>query len=209
MINPNDSLDLLARDRVSSVFLPEKRYTMFHPALSESHFSLLPLRLNYALSFLVNLDPEGKFLGLDLQLTLVKGDILDYEITPSIIDNVQSLTYAQADKKLATSTDAESLEVNEHKVRALKQLHAIAMARRSWRERHDATFVEFPSPEISVKGDGEYIDVSRIDAGESPSRLMVAEYMILVGEICAKFAIKHEIPIPFRCQQPQSLLGMQ
>lgn len=59
MISPNDQLDRLARERVSSVFLPEKRFGMFHPSLSEKHFSLLPSRTNYALSFLAKLNSEG------------------------------------------------------------------------------------------------------------------------------------------------------
>lgn len=61
MISPNDQLDRLAQDRVSSIFLPEKRFGMFHPSLSEKHFSLLPSRTNYALSFLIRLTSEGMF----------------------------------------------------------------------------------------------------------------------------------------------------
>eukprot|EP01127_Copromyxa_protea_P011945 TRINITY_DN3063_c0_g1_i1.p1 TRINITY_DN3063_c0_g1~~TRINITY_DN3063_c0_g1_i1.p1 ORF type:complete len:634 (-),score=64.41 TRINITY_DN3063_c0_g1_i1:668-2569(-) len=191
MITPNDLLDLMARERVSSVFLPEKRFGMFHSSLSQSHFSLLPLRENYALSFLAKLTPEG--------------DILEYEIVPSIIDNVQSLTYSEADKKLV-DVDEDKTDFDRSNSQALRTLQKIAMARRSWREQNDATFVEFPNPEISIKGDGDYINVLRTDAWKSPSRLMVAEYMILVGDICARFAIKHHIPLPFRCQQSQ-LIG--
>lgn len=137
---------------------------------------------------------------------------MEYEITPSLIDNVQSLTYLQADNRLSLPSvsadeEAESVETELRNIGALKKLYEFAMVRRNWRERNDATFVELPNPDISIKGDGEYIEVFRTDAWESPSRLMVAEYMILVGDICAQFAIKHQIPIPFRSQESQSLSG--
>lgn len=131
---------------------------------------------------------------------------MDYEITPSIIDNVQSLTYTDADKHLTDKSETKS-ETDGPNSGPLRKLYDIAMTRRTWRERNNATFVDFPNPEISIKDDGAYIDVSRADSWSSPSRLMIAEYMILVGDICSQFAIKHHIPIPFRCQEYQTPPG--
>jgi len=57
-----------------------------------------------------------------------------------------------------------------------------------------------PVPEISVENEGEIIEVRAVNP-ESVSRAMVAEFMILVGEITADFAQKNQIPIPFRGQE--------
>jgi len=56
------------------------------------------------------------------------------------------------------------------------------------------------NPEIIVKENGEYINVKSISNYESKARSMVAEFMILAGDIAADFAKKHNIPVPYRSQ---------
>jgi hypothetical protein len=93
VVLPNDGLDLSVRQRAMSLFIPERVFTMFPTLLARDHFSLLPDKSNFALSFGVCIRPET-------------GEVLDFEITPSLIGPVHALTYEHADALLqSTSTE--------------------------------------------------------------------------------------------------------
>ena len=189
-VNPNDSLDNVARQRVQSVYLPEKTATMFPPNFARQNFSLLPDKVNYALTFAVKLDPAT-------------GQILSYDIAPSLIDKVTALTYDQADDIIVSSQKraVPKRHLPPSHVASLNTLLELADARRKHRERAGAViFADSSRPEIEVVKNGEKIDVHAVRDSESLSRGMVSEFMILVGEVTAMFASRHAIPIPFRSQ---------
>lgn len=184
-VSPNDTLDNLARARVQSVFLPEKTATMFPPNYSRHHFSLLPNKPNYALTFAVKLDPQT-------------GEILDYNITPSIIDKVTALTYDQADSFLASKMQAN---IPTSHLESLRKLVELGEARKRYREQAGArSFDDTLRPEIEVINNGETIHVNGVRDNESVARTMVKEFMLLVGEVTAMFAKNNHIPIPYRTQ---------
>ena len=54
-----DELDREAEARVSSIYLPDGRITMFPPSLSEGLFSLRAGEDRLSLSFIMHLDDEG------------------------------------------------------------------------------------------------------------------------------------------------------
>eukprot|EP01124_Arcella_intermedia_P031610 TRINITY_DN7184_c0_g1_i1.p1 TRINITY_DN7184_c0_g1~~TRINITY_DN7184_c0_g1_i1.p1 ORF type:complete len:855 (+),score=143.74 TRINITY_DN7184_c0_g1_i1:94-2658(+) len=188
VVKPHDNLDLLARDRMCSIFVPEKHIPMFPPSLSEHLFSLLPHKTNYALTYIVQLDNEGQ--------------VASYEIIPSIIDQVNSVTYNKVDSVLS-NCDSSSFDCTQEEISALHRLNQLAILRRKLRKQKGAVFLNIPVPEILIGKDGERIDIHPLYP-ESASRAMVAEYMILVGEITADFALKNKIPIPFRCQEKRN-----
>lgn len=189
-VNPNDTLDIIARQRVQSVYLPEKTASMFPPNFAKQNFSLLPDKVNYALTFAVKLDPAT-------------GQILNYDIAPSLIDKVTALTYDQADDVIVSSQNrtAAKRPMSPTHVAALNTLLELADARRKCRERAGAVvFADQARPEIEVSNAGERVSVHPVRDSESLSRGMVSEFMILVGEVTAMFASRHAIPIPFRSQ---------
>jgi exoribonuclease-2 len=190
-VNPNDSLDLLARQRVSSLFIPEKIATMFPPNFSRQHFSLLPDKINHALTFAVQLNPTT-------------GQVMNYDISPSFIDKVVAMTYDQADDLLVAASRKEAPTLHKpvpaSQVSALNTLLELSEARRRHRERAGAVFLDQPRPEVEVIDSGEIIKVASVRDSESLTRGMVSEFMILVGEVTALFASRNNIPIPFRSQ---------
>lgn len=189
-VNPNDGLDIIARQRVQSVYLPEKTASMFPPSFAKQNFSLLPDKVNYALTFAVNIEPTT-------------GQILSYDISPSLIDKVTTMTYDQADDVIVASQNrtVPKRPMPPSHVAALNTLLDLADVRRKHRERAGAVvFADQSRPEIEVTNEGERIDVHSVCDSESLSRGMVSEFMILVGEVTAMFASRHAIPIPFRSQ---------
>lgn len=185
MVKPNDSLDLLVRERVRSVYVPEKDYPMFPPSLSQNHFSLLPSKINYALTYIVKLDDSGK--------------VESYEITPSMIDHVKILSYSKVDSILATQDNTDDLP-SEYQI-ILRQLNELAMKRKLYRQQSGAVMINLPYSQITINNETQLVEVTSVNPDLSPSRSMIAEFMILAGEITAHFAQKNQIPIPYRCQK--------
>eukprot|EP01122_Echinamoeba_exundans_P003790 TRINITY_DN1384_c0_g1_i1.p1 TRINITY_DN1384_c0_g1~~TRINITY_DN1384_c0_g1_i1.p1 ORF type:complete len:953 (+),score=176.13 TRINITY_DN1384_c0_g1_i1:67-2925(+) len=184
LVAPNDELDTIARQRAQSVFLPERAVTMFPPSLARNQFSLLPGKLNFALSYSFRLGNDG--------------EVAEFEITPSVIDQVHCLTYDQADELL--KLDANMSVTKRHHAEVLNKMVSIANNHRESRLARGACVLDVPRAEITVLDRGEEIDLKVVRDAASPSRNMVSEFMILVGELTAKFAHRNNIPIPLRTQ---------
>jgi exoribonuclease-2 len=177
LLVPEDDLDLEARKRGSTVYLPTGMIPMFPELLATGPMSLVQGRICCALSFGIVLDPTGR--------------VEDYTIHPSSIKPTYRLTYEDVDEMLQLGVQAEP------------EIAAIAMwaqRRRNWRYAQGAISINMPEAMIKVKGDEISIDI----LDDSSSRQLVAEMMILAGEVAARYGQAHKIPLPFRGQpQPE------
>jgi exoribonuclease II len=177
IINPGDELDLEARRRSTTLYLPTGMVPMFPPELATGAMSLIQGKICNALSFAVILDEQGA--------------VVNYSIHTSIIKPTYRLTYEDVDEMLQLGIVAEP------------EIAAIAdwsKRRQKWRESQGAVSISLP--ESYIKVDGEEITINLLD--DAPSRGLVAEMMILAGEVAAHYAQTHQIPVPFRSQpQPE------
>ena len=171
-----DPLDLEARRRGTSVYLPERVIPMFPPELSTGLMSLVQGEVRPALSF-------GIRLGCD-------GAVRNYEICLSQIQVNYRLTYDDADEMLELGAEA--------------QLTAIARAaqwRYAWRMAQGAIQIGLPEQDIKVIDETPHLRVIE----DTPARQMVAEMMVLAGEVAARFACQNGIPVPYRLQPAPEL----
>ncbi|MEO1519886.1 MAG: ribonuclease R family protein [Cyanobacteria bacterium J06633_2] len=176
-IQPGDALDLDARRRASTVYLPTGMIPMFPPALATGPMSLTQGQVCCALSFGIVLSNEGR--------------IDTYSIRPSLIRPTYRLTYEDVDEILELGVSAEP---------ELEALAKLAERRRTWRQAQGAISIHMPESSIKVRDDEITIQV--LDA--SKSRELVAEMMILAGEVAGHYGSEHGIPLPFRGQtQPE------
>ena len=174
---PEDELDLDARKRGSTVYLPTGMIPMFPEILATGPMSLVQGEICCALSFGIILDETG---GVE-----------DYSIHASLIKPTYRLTYEDVDDIL------ESGVREEPEIAALGKW---AKKRRSWRFEQGAISINMPEATIKVKDDEVNIDL----LDDSRSRQLVAEMMILAGEVAASYGKTHNIPLPFRGQpQPE------
>ncbi|MBR8833029.1 MAG: VacB/RNase II family 3'-5' exoribonuclease [Stigonema ocellatum SAG 48.90 = DSM 106950] len=177
LLIPEDELDLEARKRGSTVYLPTGMIPMFPEVLATGPMSLVQGHVCCALSF-----------GIVLNET---GEVEDYSIHTSLMKPTYRLTYEDVDEML------------ELRVQAEPEIVAIATwaeRRKAWRYAQGAISINMPEAMIKVKNDDISIDV----LDESPSRQLVAEMMILAGEVAARYGRTHNIPLPFRGQpQPE------
>ncbi|NMG57624.1 RNB domain-containing ribonuclease [Geitlerinema sp. P-1104] len=176
-LTPGDELDLEARRRCTTVYLPTGMTPMLPPELATGPMSLNSGQTCCALSFSIILNPDGS--------------VEEFSIHPSLVKPTYRLTYDDVD---------EMLELG---VRAEPEIIAIAewaKTRHRWRQSQGSIFIDMPESAIKVKDDEVIIEV----LDNSASRQLVAEMMILAGEVAARYAQEHNLAIPFRHQsQPE------
>jgi exoribonuclease-2 len=174
---PEDELDLEARKRGSTVYLPTGMIPMFPEVLATGPMSLIQGKVCCALSFGIVLDTTG---GVE-----------DYSIHTSSIKPTYRLTYEDVDEMLQLRVQAEP---------EIAAIATWAQKRKAWRYAQGAISITMPEATIKVKGDEINIDI----LDDSPSRQVVAEMMIVAGEVAARYGKAHNIPLPFRGQpQPE------
>ncbi|NJN21209.1 MAG: VacB/RNase II family 3'-5' exoribonuclease [Leptolyngbya sp. RL_3_1] len=177
-ILPGDELDLEARRRGTTLYLPTGSVPMFPAALATGPMSLVQGEQCYALSFGVILNPAG---GIE-----------DYVIATSLIKPTYRLTYEDVDEMLDLGIEAEP---------ELLAIAQWATLRQQWRIDQGAISIHMPESSIRILEE-DNIDIQVLD--DSQSRQMVAEMMILTGEVAARYGQAHELAIPFRSQpQPE------
>lgn len=176
-VSPNDELDLEARRRCTTVYLPTGMIPMFPPELATGPMSLVQRQVCCALSFGVILNSDGA--------------IEDYLIQSSHVRPTYRLTYEDVDEMLEMGVQAEA------EIQAIAEW---AKVRQSWRQSQGAISIHMPESSIKVNGDDITIEV----LDDSVSRMVVAEMMILAGEVAGLYGQTHDLPLPFRGQpQPE------
>jgi exoribonuclease-2 len=120
------------------------------------------------------------------------GNVQDYQIHASLIKPTYRLTYEDVDEMLQLGIRAEP---------EIGAIASWALRREEWRRSQGAISIHMPEAVIKVRNDNE-ISIDVLD--DSPSRHLVAEMMILAGEVAGRYGQTHQIPLPFRGQpQPE------
>ncbi len=179
-LTPGDTLDLEARRRSTTIYLPTGAVSMFPVALATGPMSLNTGDVCCALSFEVLLADDGS--------------IEHYQIHASHIKITYRLTYEDVEEMLQLGLQTEvELEI----------LAKWARKRTAWRQSQGAITIDMPEPSIKVNGDGEEIILGVTE--DVFSRQLVAEMMIMTGEIAARYAHANNIPLLFRGQTQPDL----
>ena len=178
-LDPESPLDKDARKRGTSVYLPTGVIPMFPIELAAGPMSLIENKVCYAISFAVDLDEVGA--------------VANYEIVASLVKPNYRLTYEDVEEMLQLGVEDD-----------LDRLADFARLRKKW--RLDQGAIEIHLPDTSVKVDSKNGDRLTLELMEDTfSRQLVAEMMILAGEVAAKFAQTNNIPIPYRYQEQPEL----
>ena len=186
-----DVAALVAVDSPADLLARERAATLYLP---ETTVRMLPeCALQQVGMGLTEISPAlsfGMVLGAD-------GVLRDIEVVPSWV-RVQRCTYEEVDAQLDAAPFAA--------------LWALAERYQLRRRAQGAVFIDLPEVNIRVHAGTVEIQAQP----RSKSRTLVAELMIMAGEATARFALEHELPIPFSTQdapsveerQPSSLAGM-
>eukprot|EP00761_Pharyngomonas_kirbyi_P014256 gb/GECH01014286.1/.p1 GENE.gb/GECH01014286.1/~~gb/GECH01014286.1/.p1 ORF type:complete len:879 (+),score=213.90 gb/GECH01014286.1/:1-2637(+) len=183
-------MDEFAANRLTTVYHPDNVYFMMPHSLSVDILSLESGQDNCVLCFSMRLDDQG--------------DIQEYDITPAIVNKVHRVDYDDLDYFFYNKYNNDSIPSDKQKtvskdhLQILNRLMEIANQRTKLRLSRGASLIELPKPLINIQDGGSEISVKPSMGFMSYSRRLVAELMILAGEMSALFAAKNNIPVPFR-----------
>jgi exoribonuclease-2 len=167
-------LDLAARERATSIYMPDAIIPMIPPVLSEEAASLAAGEVRPAISVTVKLGGDRR--------------VEEYGVVRSLIRVKERLVYEQADERIQDPRSKEA------------RLYEIAAALR--RQRVAAGAIVLKDPELIVRvAEDKDISVTIRDR-ETPSQILVSELMILANNLFARFLKEHRLPGIFRSQLP-------
>ncbi len=179
---PRDSiLDLAARERMSSLYLPDRHVPMLPSTLSQDHCALLEGESRCAISFFFSLTTDF--------------ELVDTRIVPSVIVNRGRLSYDEANRLLGTIEPpyAEVLQILNQAVDFLYQ------------RRIDQGAVELERSVVSIKVDDRKRIRIMLRDSSTRSEHIVSELMILANRTAAAYLNERGVPAIYRTQAESDL----
>ena len=182
---PRDSrLDLAARERTTSLYLPDRHIPMLPPDLSKGQCSLLQESRRCAVSYLFDVDHSFA--------------LVDSRIVPSVIINKSKLSYDDVNR---------ILETDDHPLtETMRTLNLVADA--LYAHRMDMGAVEVERVELSIRVDQDKDITVTTRTGHSPADHIVSELMILTNQMTARYFMEHQIPAIYRTQVEADFSGI-
>lgn len=176
-------LTLEACRRGCSAYLSHGATPMFPESLALGVFSLRPGQRCRALSFWADLDDDGH--------------VLDEGWSPSWVRLRTAITYSDVDDLLSMAPPEEE---------NLLELHHITQQLNQGRRAAGALCLEQPEARLHPIADGRVaLDILE----PTPARQMVAECMVLAGQISGRYGQRHDLPLPYRGQIASTLPSSQ
>lgn len=177
-VSKGDIIDQAAVDRPLSLYLPTTTVTMFPERLGCDLASLNQDELRPAFSVFATLDGEG--------------ELVDWRIAPTQLRVTDRLTYVRADEIIA-GDGADELATS------LRKLQRLARLRYAIRDDCGAVTLNRPELKIHVQKD---VITAQLVQDDTPSHDLVSEFMVLANHLAAKYALRHDLPVIYRCQEP-------
>ena len=177
-VAPDSSIDIAARNRGTTLYIPEGASRMLCESSLEDY--ALGLKEREA-----NDDPAIKSAALAFKITLDDDCQISECEVKKVRVHVKMISYEQAEQQ------KESPE--------LKPLFEIARRNLARRNANNAVTIQMPEVDIKVDRETKVVTVAPEEKYESND--MVQEMMLLAGEGAAKFAFKNKIPFPYVSQE--------
>jgi exoribonuclease II len=175
VILPDSVLDKGSAQRALSLYMPRRQIAMIPQILSEDSLSLQQGCDRKAISLLTRFEKTG--------------NLVDYRFVPSIVRVQQNLTYDTVNENLGSE-------------RIFQEMHK--MGRRLRENRNKEGALGLSLPELQIKFNEDSALALELVPQDTPSRLIVAEFMILYNWLAAKFCRDEQIPALFRTQSEPS-----
>ena len=211
-VKPDTPMDVEALNRGTSVYLADRVIPMLPHKLSSGVCSLFPGVDRLTLSCIMTVDNQGT--------------VINYEITPSVIQSKRRFTYEEVQEILDTDTNLrksrrqlseksvalsrlsrcvvdddfrESYEPENQLFANMDNLREILSQKR---KKRGALDFDLPEAKIRVDENGKPISVEPYNRNRATA--IIEEFMILCNETIASHAIRTELPIIYRTHEPPS-----
>ena len=191
-------LDEEADRRMASLYIPDRKIPMLPTAVSHSKGSLEAGKRRAALSLLADISTDG--------------EVLQFEVKPTIIVSNAALSYDDANAAIAlfrhsreSGNPDDSSAPTDHR-EMLANLHRLTEALKCKREAAGAVGIDRAELLIKIVSSDD-VEV-KIVQRNSPAREMVAECMVLCNSLLASFCAERDIPASYRSQTAPDLTDL-
>ena len=175
VILPDSVLDKGSAQRALSIYMPRRQIAMIPQILSEDSLSLKEGCDRKAVSLLTRFEKTGR--------------LVDFRFVPSVVRVRQNLTYDRVNEKLGSE-------------RIFQEMHKMSRLLRENRNKEGALGLSLP--ELQIKSNEDSPLTLELVPQDTPSRIIVAEFMILYNWLAARFCRDEKIPALFRSQSEPS-----
>jgi ribonuclease R len=186
---PADSpLDIEAKARGNSVYLPAKTIPMLPEILSNGICSLQPGQERFTKSVYLTYDDQG--------------NILSRRFANTMIRSTQRLTYQQADRILKGHTKEAGPEV----IRLLKNMETLSRAIEQRRRKNGMLHLDLPEIELEFDKSSQVVDAHPAD--DSYPHTIIEMFMVEANDAVASLLDRLNIPFMRRIHPEPDALSM-
>jgi ribonuclease R len=168
-VRPRTALDREARDRGTSVYLPDRVVPMLPEIISNGLASLQPGKIRYTQTALLEFTPDG-----------VR---VDAQLHRSAIRSSRRLTYEEVDAFLA-DREAWQKKLGAEVHALLGRMHQLAMILRARRLKHGALELNMPEVKVQLDRTGRVSGARVMENTESHQ--IIEEFMLAANEAVAQ-----------------------
>ena len=176
-VQPGAPLDREARQRATSVYLPDRVIPMLPELISNGLASLQPGKVRYTKSVYIEFTAEGVRTHVEAHRAAIKSS--------------KRLTYEQVDQYLADPA-AWTRKLGKAVHALLGRMHELAMILRRRRFEHGALDMNLPEVEIDLDKHGQVVGAHK--AENTVSHQIIEEFMLAANEAVAETLAGREIP---------------
>jgi ribonuclease R len=175
----DSALDLAARRRATSVYLPDRVIPMLPPLLSDGLCSLRPHEDRLAFTVDMTLDADG--------------GVVDCDFYPSLIRSSARLSYDEAQRLMDEEAELVPQAPLRDALRVLRRL-----SKKLTRRRLARGAIEFEGVEAKLSLDAQGVPFAVRLRAKTDATALVEEAMILANEQVAAFMLSHGAAMVYR-----------
>jgi ribonuclease R len=175
-VRPRSGLDREAKDRATSVYLPDRVIPMLPEVISNNLASLQPDKVRYAMTARIEFTPEGQRVATD--------------VTKSAIKSCRRFTYEEVDSYLADRSAWEQ-KITPAVHALLGDMHELAMLLRQRRMRRGSLELSMPDMSIDLDKDGK-VTGAHLEIN-TESHQIIEEFMLIANESVAEMLFDHDL----------------
>jgi len=182
-VKEGSRLDREAYARGTSVYLVDKVLPMLPPELSNNICSLNAREDRLAISCIMDIDH--------------KGQVINYDISKSVININERMTYTAVNRILAD--DKEEQEKYKDLCGTFFLMKELADILRARRMRQGSLDFDFPESKVLVDENSFPVEIKLLERG--PGEMLIEDFMIKANEVVAEHMYWQQIPILYRVHE--------
>ena len=189
-VKPGTALDDEAYYRSTSVYLVDRVVPMLPHKLSNGICSLNPKVDRFAMSCIMKINP--------------KGEVIDYNITPSIIRSRIQMTYNKVNSILEDNVIPSGYEDFANDLKIMNELSGILR-----KKMINRGYIEFDSPEAKILVDDKCHPYKIELRSQRTGEKLIENFMIVANETVASHIYYQELPSIYRVHDKPDQMKIQ